>query len=105
MKTTFSNIGILVRRAREANAISQSELSNRLGYKNSQFISNVERALCSIPAKKTPILAQVLNIRLDEIKEAMVRDYANNLENATQQALIDSNLIVNKEGRIDGIAI
>ena len=53
---------------------SQSELSNLLGYKNGQFISNVERSLCSIPLKMLTKVSEILDIAHDEIKSAMLKD-------------------------------
>ena len=49
----FQNIAKLIRQKRltHPKGYSQSELSHLLGYKNGQFISNVERALCNIPLK------------------------------------------------------
>ena len=47
----FKNIAELIKtkRLQHPKGYSQSELSHLLGYKNGQFISNVERALCNIP--------------------------------------------------------
>ena len=53
---------------------SQSELSRLLGYKSGQFISNVERGLCSIPPKVLTKVSQVLNIHPKELKQAILKD-------------------------------
>ncbi len=58
----FKNIAKLIRtkRLQHPKAYSQSELSHLLGYKNGQFISNVERALCNIPLKVEIIIFAVI---------------------------------------------
>lgn len=60
---------------------SQSELSHLLGYKNGQFISNVERALCNIPLKMLKKVAKVLDIAPEELKSAILRDQEETLNN------------------------
>ena len=72
----FENIAKLIRtkRINHTKGYSQSELSNLLGYKNGQFISNVERALCSIPLKMLRKVSEVLDISSEELKEAILKD-------------------------------
>ncbi len=79
---TFENVAKLIKEKRMSHpkAYSQSELSNLLGYKNGQFISNVERALCSVPLKMLGRVSEVLDISLDEVKLAVMKDYENTLE-------------------------
>lgn len=78
----FKNLAILVKQKRMAHAqkYSQAELSDLLGYKNGQFISNVERSLCHLPFKILPKVCEVLNISGPEIKDAMLKDYAETIE-------------------------
>lgn len=72
----FENIANLIRSKRTGHpkGYSQSELSHLLGYKNGQFISNVERALCNIPLKMLKRVSEVLDISPEEIKSAILRD-------------------------------
>lgn len=79
----FKNIAQLIRTKRMAHekGYSQSELSNLLGYKNGQFISNVERALCNIPLKMLSKVSVILNIDPQELKEAMLKDQEETLNN------------------------
>jgi transcriptional regulator with XRE-family HTH domain len=74
---SFKNIANLVRtkRINHTKNYSQSELSAVLGYKNGQFISNVERGLCSLPPKMMKKISEVLEISPDEIKTAILKDY------------------------------
>lgn len=79
---TFNHIAKLVKENRVAHPerLSQSELSHRLGYKNGQFISNVERGLCSIPLKGLAKLSEVLGIDQERIKAAVIKDYESTVE-------------------------
>lgn len=80
---SFKHIADLVRtkRINHPKNYSQSELSAQLGYKNGQFISNVERGLCSVPLKMMKKIAEVLEISPDEIKTAILKDQEETLTN------------------------
>jgi transcriptional regulator with XRE-family HTH domain len=84
----FRNIAELIktRRLSHPKKYSQSELSNLLGYKNGQFISNVERALCNIPLKMLSRVSEVLDIPATELKAAILRDQEETLNNYLQIA-------------------
>lgn len=79
----FKNIAQLIRtkRMNHTKGYSQSELSHLLGYKNGQFISNVERALCNIPLKMLRKVSEVLDIPSEELKAAILRDQEETLNN------------------------
>lgn len=79
----FKNIAQLIRtkRMNHPKGYSQSELSHLLGYKNGQFISNVERALCNIPLKMLKKVSEVLDIAPEELKNAILRDQEETLNN------------------------
>ena len=98
----FNHIAALIKRKRIAHSdnLSQSDLSSLLGYKNGQFISNVERALCNIPFKMIKKVCQVLDISDEEIKTAMMKDHEDTLNtyllmdvnsNSSQMGNITSN--------------
>ena len=72
----FEHIAQLIRTKRigHPQQYSQSELSRLLGYKSGQFISNVERGMCSVPLKKLGRVSQVLSIHPKEIKQAILKD-------------------------------
>ncbi len=80
---SFNHIATLVRIKRMAHpdALSQSDLSEKLGYKNGQFISNVERGLCNVPLKMMSRIAEILNITPEEIKKAILKDHEQTLDN------------------------
>lgn len=79
----FENIAKLIRtkRINHPKSYSQSELSTLLGYKNGQFISNVERALCNIPLKMLGKVSNVLDIHPNDLKRAMASDLDRTLDN------------------------
>ncbi len=73
-KKVFTNIAKLVKEARLKKGLSQTELSSLLGYKNGQFISNVERGLCSVPVEKMGVLMTVTGVDGISIQKALVED-------------------------------
>ena len=80
---SFKNIANLVRAKRIGHPknYSQSDLSLLLGYKNGQFISNVERGLCNVPLKMMKKISEVLEINPDELKAAILKDHDETLSN------------------------
>ena len=82
----FKNIAELIKskRLQHPKSYSQSELSHLLGYKNGQFISNVERALCNIPLKMLSRVSEVLDVNPGELKSAILRDHEETLNNYLQ---------------------
>ena len=72
----FKSIGTLIKSKRTIHPekYSQVELSNLMGYKNGQFISNVERGLCGIPLNKAKLLCKTLDIKGDEFLNAVISD-------------------------------
>ena len=73
----FSYVAKLIKEKRLSHPerYSQTQLSKALGYKNGQFISNLERGLCSIPLKAMVNFLQVLEISENELKSAILKDY------------------------------
>jgi transcriptional regulator with XRE-family HTH domain len=74
---SFQNIATLIRtkRINHLKKYSQSEVSAVLGYKNGQFISNVERGLCSIPLEVMKKVSDILDISEEEMTGAILKDY------------------------------
>lgn len=83
---SFRNIAKLIKakRLNHPKHYSQSELSQMLGYKNGQFISNVERSLCSIPLKMLTKVARILDIAHEEIRDALLKDHHETIVNYLQ---------------------
>jgi transcriptional regulator with XRE-family HTH domain len=76
----FKEIAKLVKEKRIMNNLSQKDISEMLGYKNPQMISNIERAKCSIPEKNIKQLSDALKIEPEWIVWAMIADYSNRLK-------------------------
>lgn len=74
---SFKNIATLIKTKRimHPNRYSQSEISRVLGYKNGQFISNVERGLCGVPLEVMSKIANMLDINQEEMSAAMIKDH------------------------------
>jgi len=71
----FNNIAKLVRVKRQALGISQNEMADLIGFSSrGQFISNVERGLCSIPFRKVKTVASLLKVDTSEIINAILED-------------------------------
>jgi len=89
----FKNLAHLVKKKRLAHpqSLSQTDLSEKLGYKNGQFISNVERSLCHLPFKILPQVCEVLLISPEELKEAMLKDYESTIEYYLANKNVDEN--------------
>ncbi len=85
---SFKNIASLIRTKRIGHPqnYSQSDLSLLLGYKNGQFISNVERGLCNVPLKMMKKISEVLDINPDDLKSAILKDHEETLTNYFNKA-------------------
>ena len=85
---SFKNIATLIRTKRIGHPknYSQSDLSMLLGYKNGQFISNVERGLCNVPLKMMKKISEVLDINPDDLKTAILKDHEETLTNYFNKA-------------------
>lgn len=71
--------GTLIKRKRMTLKLSQKELSEVLGFNNSQFISNVERGLANLPPKHFNAVAKKLKIPLSEFIRTALEDYADEI--------------------------
>lgn len=86
MPRRFDNIADTVRFHRIKMGLSQTDLSKVLNYKNGQYISNVERGLCSLPARTLHKLSAALRVSTEDLVEKMVLDFRENLKREADQA-------------------
>jgi transcriptional regulator with XRE-family HTH domain len=70
----FHNVAKLMRLRRIELGLSQSQTAKLIGFVRGQFVSNVERALCSVPPKKIESTAKVLQVDPSEIINAILED-------------------------------
>ena len=73
----WKNQANLIKVARIKKGFSQSELSEKLGYKNGQFVSNIERQKCGLPSKDLAKICKILDIESEKLKKAIVGDFRN----------------------------
>ena len=104
---SFQNIAKLIKEKRlgHPKSYSQSELSHLLGYKNGQFISNVERALCNVPLKMLRRVTEILDISVEELKNAILEDHEMTLDNYLKNFATDQELespTTGDNGNIEG---
>lgn len=73
----MTHAGMLIKLARINKGLSQHELECKAfgNNKNGQFVSNIERGKCTIPAKHLQAMAQALDIDAKLIVEAIIKDY------------------------------
>ncbi len=75
----FGCVAMFIKEKRVGESLSQEELSKLLGYKNGQFISNVERGLCTIPLTKVRPLGKALNVNPEDICKVLIQDYSSHV--------------------------
>jgi hypothetical protein len=75
MRLHFINVATLVRKHRRALNMSQSKVSPEFNM-HLQYISNIERAICSVPLKHVPNFCEVFKIPREDMRAAILNDYA-----------------------------
>jgi transcriptional regulator with XRE-family HTH domain len=75
----MTRIGTLLKTVREQKQVTQRELAKYCGYKNRQYISNVERGLCSVNLKALKKCVKRLDIKLEAAHGALLLDYSDKL--------------------------
>ena len=71
----FSHIAQVLKEGRLGAELSQNDLAKIMGFKNGQFVSNIERGKCSLPAKNIVKLCKVLSLDFGHVVEGMTADY------------------------------
>jgi len=74
-KDNRKKFGKLLKEKRTALALSQSDVAEKVGYSNGQFISNIERGLCPVPLKSLKKLITLYKIDASEVVELLTQDY------------------------------
>lgn len=72
----MTHIGTLLKSKRIAKNVTQKELSDLCGYKNAQYISNMERGKCSVNLKALKKCMKKLDIKSEAVHGALVLDYS-----------------------------
>jgi transcriptional regulator with XRE-family HTH domain len=70
-------IGTFIKTAREAQGYSQADISRVLGLKTAQSVSNIERGVSPVPAKKIRKLARMLRVEPLTIVDTVIAEKRN----------------------------
>jgi transcriptional regulator with XRE-family HTH domain len=87
MVSKSKNVARLIIDQRKALKLSQLKVSEQLGLKNGQYLYHVEKLKCGFPPRKLAKLSLILQIPLEKLKEAMVQDYIENLNEEIEKSL------------------
>jgi len=68
----YKEFGAYLKNKRTKAQLSQTEVSEALGYTSPQFVSNFERGLCSPPLPKLKVLMGLYKIPLKEMTERLL---------------------------------
>ena len=99
--------GMLIKRYREANRMTQEELAMKLGFKNKSSVARIENGSVKMARNKILDFSNVLGIDLQELQEAVQYDYiagSNDKSNVTEIPLPTASYQVG-ETQIDGIEL
>lgn len=80
MELLFRNLGTYLNAKRKAAGLSQGQVARSLGYSSPQFISNIERGLCSPPLKKLRTMIQLYQVPGEEVAGLILRHQRLDLE-------------------------
>ena len=78
-QSQHSIVGRYLKEQRVKSSLTQSQVAESLGYTSPQFISNIERGLCSAPAKHLRGFLKLYNIQLDDLISVILKQEEENL--------------------------
>lgn len=81
----IESVGDFIKVKRIESGLSQGQLGKKLGFSNGQFISNIERGLCSIPLEKCKLLCEALNISKAPLKAILSYEYTKKINRVFDQ--------------------
>lgn len=70
----FKNVGRFLRQRRIEVGLTQRQVSEKLGYGSPQFISDMERGLCTLPLKKLGELVKLYKLPPNELMDIMLQE-------------------------------
>lgn len=82
----YRNVGEFIKLRRRLVNLSQEALAKKLGYKNGQYISNVERGLCMFPMDKLYSLSKLLHVDIELIADQYAKDSKEKVMEAFKKA-------------------
>lgn len=78
-------IGELIRQKRKQQGLTQRQVSEKLGYGTTQFLSNIECGSHAAPTEVLGKLVLILGLPELKIKQALLREYENKLSLEIEQ--------------------
>lgn len=75
-------IGQFLKQHRVKVGLTQSDVAQKLGYTSPQFISNIERGLCSAPVKHLKDFAKMYNLDTEELIRLLLAEHESQLRGA-----------------------
>jgi len=81
-KQLHQNLGAYLKKKRLEAGLTQLEVADDLGYSSPQFISNIERGLCSPPLRNLKTMIKLYNISVNEVMELILKEQENILKAA-----------------------
>lgn len=80
-KTRRKRLGKMLKVFRQQLDLSQKELATEMGYKNAQYISNIERGLCNVPDSYYTLLSNKASHQdSEELEMGVKRLYAYHIQ-------------------------
>lgn len=76
----MTKIGTLIFRARKKQKYTQLDVAEYLGHESVQYISNIERGLCSLTPHSFKLIGDFLEITKKSLINASVADYRAKLQ-------------------------
>ncbi len=73
-------LGQYLKEGRERLGLSQGKLAEKLGWKSSQFVSNIERGEAQVPPERIRDVVSFLNLSLTKVIELHTADYRKDYE-------------------------
>jgi transcriptional regulator with XRE-family HTH domain len=75
-----SNINSFLKEARIKKGLTQGEIAKHLGLTSPQYISNIERGLCSASLETLLVLIQLYDLKATKVIDVLLADYRRTLE-------------------------
>jgi transcriptional regulator with XRE-family HTH domain len=69
----FKELGDYLKKKRIAKNLTQKDVAMALKYDSAQFVSNIERGLCSLPLSKIPTIMELYDIDLTTITKILLQ--------------------------------
>ena len=72
-RDAFKEFGSFLKTRRLKKNLTQKEVSEVLRYDSAQFLSNVERGVCSLPLAKIPVVMDLYGIDVRAMTDALLK--------------------------------